>query len=116
MMQNSMLKPKGNSAEQVLAYQCIADGLTGFEQEYVFCETRKYRLDLAFPEQRIGIEIEGAIWAQGAHSRPIGIKRDMAKGNLLVLCGWRVLRYTPDQVKRGEALEGLKQLLIRKLG
>jgi very-short-patch-repair endonuclease len=110
------VKPTGNSIEQTLAFQCIADGLTEFEQEYQFDAKRKYRLDLAFPSQRVGIEIEGGIWAKGAHSRPIGIERDMEKGNLLVLSGWRVLRYTPNQVKNGEAIEGLKELLIRRIG
>lgn len=110
-----MLKASGNEAEQVLAYQCMADGLTNFEQEYVFCETRKYRLDLAFPSQKVGIEIEGGLWAAGAHSRPIGILRDMEKANLLVLSGWRVLRYTTAQVKNGEAIEGIKALLVRRI-
>lgn len=109
-----MLKPIGNTAEQVLAFQCLADGLKDFEQEYRFDAKRRYRLDLAFPKQRIGIEIEGAIWNAGAHSRPLGILRDMEKANLLVLLGWRVLRYTPVQVKCGQALEGLKQLLGSK--
>jgi very-short-patch-repair endonuclease len=94
-----------------LAYQCLADGLTGFEQEYRFAPPRRYRLDLAFPARRIGIEIEGAVWSKGAHSRPVGILRDMEKGNLLTLSGWRVLRYTPAQVANGSALLGLKQLL-----
>lgn len=108
------MRPIGNSIEQTLAFQCIADGLTDFEQEYQFDEKRKYRLDLAFPAQRVGIEIEGGIWDSGAHSRPKGILRDMEKGNLLVLSGWRVLRYTPDQVRQGEAIEGLKALLVRR--
>jgi len=106
-----MLKAIGNEAEQVLAYQCLADGLLEFEQEYRFEPSRKYRLDLAFPKQKVGIEIEGAIFAAGAHSRPLGIIRDMGKHNLLILSGWRVLRYTPSQVRNGEAIEGLKRLL-----
>ena len=109
------MKPIGNPIEQALAYQCLADGLADFEQNYLFCETRKYEIDLAFPAQKVGIEIDGGLWAKGAHSRPIGIMRDMEKGNLLVLCGWRVLRYTPAQVMNGEALEGLKALLIRRM-
>lgn len=109
-----MLKPIGNTAEQVLVFQCIADGLKDFEQEYRVDAKRRFRLDLAFPKQKVGIEIEGAIFASGAHSRPLGILRDMEKANLLVLSGWRVLRYTPAEVKYGEALEGLKQLLGAK--
>jgi very-short-patch-repair endonuclease len=101
----------GNSAEQTLARQCQADGLTDFEQEYRFDAMRRYRLDLAFPKERVGIEINGGIWHGKAHSAPMMILRDMDKANLLVLSGWRVLRYTPAQVKCGEAIEGLKTLL-----
>jgi very-short-patch-repair endonuclease len=106
-----MRKPKGNEAEVILALQCLSDNLTDFEQEFEFAPPRKYRLDLAFPAQKVGIEIEGGVFSQGAHSRPLGIIRDMSKHNLLILSGWRVLRYTPDQVKQGEAIEGLKSLL-----
>jgi len=68
---------------------------------------------LAFPDLKIGVEIQGGIWngATGAHGSPLKILRDMEKGNLLVLSGWRVLRYTPSEVKNGEAIAGLKQLL-----
>jgi very-short-patch-repair endonuclease len=103
--------PRGNTDELVLAYQCLADKLPPFEQEYRFHPSRKFRLDLAFVPQKVGIEIEGALWVSGAHSRPLGILRDMEKANLLVLSGWRVLRFTPDQVRRGEAVAGIKQLL-----
>jgi very-short-patch-repair endonuclease len=111
-----MLKPIGNSAEQILAFQCIADGLTEFEQEYRFDAKRRYRLDLAFPKQKVGVEINGGIFTQGAHGRPMNLLRDMEKANLLTLSGWRVLRYTPAQVKCGEAIAGLKQLLHVKHG
>ena len=112
-----MKLPKGNAMEQVLAMQCIADGITSFEQNYVFDSKRKFEIDLAVPDQRCGIEIQGGVWNSktGAHGSPIKILRDMEKSNLLVLSGWRVLRYTPSQVNNGEAIEGLKALLIRKI-
>lgn len=106
-----MLQAKGNQAEQTLAYQCLSDGLTGFEQEYRFDALRKYRLDLAFVREKVGIEINGGIWHGNAHSSPLMILRDMEKSNLLVLSGWRVLRFAPAQVNNGDALAGLKRLL-----
>jgi very-short-patch-repair endonuclease len=106
-----LIKPKGNEGEMILVLQCLADGLTDFEQEYRFDVKRKYRLDLAFPKQKVGIEINGGIWHGKAHSSPLMILRDMEKGNLLILSGWRVLRYTPAQVKDGTAIWGLKALL-----
>jgi very-short-patch-repair endonuclease len=108
-----MLKPIGNSAEQTLAYQCLSDKLPPFEQNYRFHPNRKYEIDLAFPRLKVGVEVNGGVWngATGAHGSPLKILRDMEKGNLLVLAGWRVLRYTPSEVENGAAIAGLKQLI-----
>jgi very-short-patch-repair endonuclease len=101
----------GNEAEQILAYQCQADGLNGFKQNFRFHLTRKFEIDLAWPDHKVGVEIDGGIFNGKAHGSVMGILRDMEKHNLLLVSGWRVLRYTPTQVRNGEALEGLKQLL-----
>jgi very-short-patch-repair endonuclease len=105
--------PVGNVGEQTLAYQCIADKLPSFVQNYIFMKERKFELDFAWPEYRCGIEIQGGIFKGHAHSAPLMIIRDMEKSNLLVLCGWKVLRYTPQDVSCGLAIGGIKQLLAR---
>lgn len=61
---------------------------------------RKFRFDCANPSQKIAIEIEGGIWVMGRHNQPIGMKTDMDKYNLAVIEGWRVLRYTPDILRK----------------
>lgn len=61
---------------------------------------RKFRFDCANISQKIAIEIEGGMWVMGRHNQPIGMKLDMDKYNLAVLEGWRVLRYTPDTLKK----------------
>jgi hypothetical protein len=109
-------KAAGNEMEQCLAYQCMADGIYDFEQNFIFDAKRKFEIDLAVPSQKCGIEIQGGIWNSktGAHGSPLKILRDMEKSNLLVLSGWRILRYSPAQVSSGEAIEGLKSLLTIK--
>jgi very-short-patch-repair endonuclease len=97
--------------EQVLAYQCMADKLPPFELEYRFIPTRKFRLDIAWPSLRVGVEIDGGVFSRQAHGSITGILRDMDKHNELILAGWRVLRFTPAQVRSGDAIEGLKRLL-----
>jgi very-short-patch-repair endonuclease len=77
----------------------------------IFSQARKFELDIAIPEHRIGIEIDGGVYTRQAHGSVNGIKRDMAKHNLLVREGWRVLRFRPDEVRRGEAAQGVKDLL-----
>ena len=59
---------------------------------------RKYRLDYAWPQERLGVELEGGLYSGGAHARPRGILRDMEKGNFAALNGWRVLRYATQHI------------------
>jgi hypothetical protein len=77
--------------------------------EHPFCE-RKWRFDVATPD-RIAFEIEGGIWIRGRHTRGKGALADMEKYNTATMLGWRVLRFTPEQVLKGEAKEFLKQWL-----
>lgn len=50
-------------------------------------------LDLAYPEQRIGIEYEGA-----DHTRPERVLLDAGRYTRLVDAGWRIYRFTKYQV------------------
>ena len=105
----------GNSGEQTLAYQLQADGIS-FKQNYRFSPPRKLEIDIAIPEHRIGVEIDGGVYTRQAHGSIAGILRDLKKHNLLTLEGWRVLRFTPQEVERGEAVQGIKNLLSTARG
>ncbi len=94
---------------------CLADGLPEPVREYPFHGTRKWRFDYAWPRFRVAVEREGGLWskeagAKAAHAMPLAILRDMAKGNAAAILGWRVLRYTPEQLLQGAVAE-LKGLL-----
>jgi hypothetical protein len=56
---------------------------------------RRFRLDYAWPDHRIGLEVQGGIWTRGKHSRGAGQKIDMEKNNLGILNGWRVFQCPP---------------------
>lgn len=73
---------------------------------------RSWAFDFTWEKQNIVVEIEGGIWRRhrGGHSSPTGIMRDMAKYNAATRLGYRVFRFTSDQVKNGEALEFIKEL------
>ena len=109
--QTYVKQPSESEAEFTLAAQWQADGLPPFEREYQFHPDRKFRLDFAVPQIKFGVEVEGGIWAQGAHSRPSGILRDMEKGNLLTLLGWSLLRYSAAQVRSGAAIREIADYL-----
>jgi hypothetical protein len=78
-------------------------------REHPVCFDRKFRLDYAWPDHgRLAVEVEGGLWSKDrtrfAHSTPTAIQRDMEKNNLCVLNGWRVLRFTPEQLPGGVPL------------
>jgi hypothetical protein len=75
------------------------------EREYPFAKEirRKWLADLAYPELKILIEVEGGVFTQGRHTRGIGYSNDCIKYNAAQLLGYIVLRYTTGQVRSGEA-------------
>lgn len=79
--------------------------LSGFTlvPEYRFHPERRYRIDYAFPEQKVAIEFDG----YRSHGISLsGFRDGLRRQNLLVLLGWRVLRYSildlrdPDRIVR----------------
>ena len=64
-----------------------------------------------FGVTKVGIEIEGGAWTQGRHTRGKGFIADMEKYNHAALLGWRVLRFTPQQVLDGTAIAFIKKVL-----
>ena len=73
--------------------------------EYRFHAERRWRFDYAWPSHKIAIEQEGGVFVQGRHSRGAGMVKDMEKYNNAALLGWRVFRFTPQQIKSGEACQ-----------
>lgn len=73
----------------------------GVEFEYRFHPTRKWRFDVAWPERKIAVEIDGGVFIQGRHSRGAGQVKDNEKINVAQSLGWRVFRFIPSDVKKG---------------
>jgi len=72
--------------------------------EYRFHDTRRWRIDVAYPDYRVAVEIDGGIWTRGRHTRGVGITADCEKTCALAMLGWRLLRVTPQQVMQGQAV------------
>lgn len=79
--------------------------------EYVFAPPRKWRLDFAFPSERVAVEVEGGIWTRGRHSRGYGVVGDIEKYNALALAGFLLIRCTPAMVQSLEAVRLVEQAL-----
>jgi very-short-patch-repair endonuclease len=84
-------------------------------RQFRFAESlgRKWQADFAYPKRKLLIEIDGGVWRKGggAHSHPSNILRDMEKQNDATRLGFYVLRFTSDQVRTGEAIDFLIQVL-----
>jgi len=78
--------------------------------EHVFHPFRKWRLDIAWPELKLGIEVDGAVYAGGRHTRGKGFESDCEKLNQAQLIGWRVFRYSTGQVHKGLYLDDLQRI------
>lgn len=87
-----------------LALILQASGLPAPEREYRFHPTRRWRLDLAYPAQRVGIEVEGGAWVRGRHVRPAGYAGDCEKYNEAAGLGWIILRFTPEMLPDAPAV------------
>ena len=107
----STMQASGSPLERHLLRSVRAAGLPEPAREFRFHPTRRWRLDFAFVEHRLAVEIEGGVYRGGGHTSVAGIKRDIDKGNALTLLGWRVLRFHGDQVRSGEATETIRQAL-----
>lgn len=80
------------------------------ETEHRFHTRRKWRFDFAWPTHMIAIEVEGGQWTGGRHQRGKGFEDDCEKYNEATLFGWRVYRFTGDQITRGDALALLERI------
>lgn len=67
----------------------------------------RYRIDFAYPDQRVAIELDD----YGSHSGLARLKSDRRRQNVLVLEDWRVIRFTWDDVTREP--DGVRRTLIR---
>ena len=101
-----------SEAEALLAWQLDAVGIA-YVREHKFHPTRQWRVDFAWPEHKLALECEGAVYAQGRHTRGPGFVADCEKYNELAIAGWRLLRVIPQHIQSGEALRLIERALGR---
>jgi very-short-patch-repair endonuclease len=83
---------------------------TQLVEEHRFHDTRKWRLDFAHVEAKVGIEIQGGIWNGGRHGRGYGIAQDNEKSNEAIFCGWVIIKLAGNQITT-ETLEKIAALI-----
>jgi len=68
------------------------------QPEYRFHSCRKWRIDYAWSDVKLAVELEGGVYSRGRHVRPKGFLGDIEKYNMLTELGWHLLRYQPKKV------------------
>lgn len=100
-----------SEVEEQLLFQMKAVGLPEPEREYRFHDTRRWRFDFAYPEDKLAIEVHGGIWVRGRHTRGSGFTKDSEKYTEAALLGWRILHFPTSTVNSGEALSKIEKAL-----
>lgn len=105
-----------NSACETLKGQLKVVLKVPFETEYPFASSidRAWKWDIAFLEQKLAVEVDGGIWVKGAHGHPLTILRNMQKRNWGARLGWRILSFSTDEAKKGQALSFIEWVLKGK--
>lgn len=91
-----------------LTRQIFLSGMERPHREYKFALElgRKYRADLAYPDRKLLIEVDG-----GAHAVRKRWHDGIIRTQIAQQLGYRVLIVMPEQVKSGEALKLIEQAL-----
>lgn len=90
--------------EETLAWQMRVGNLPMPTREYQFHPKRRWKFDFAWPDRMFAVEVEGGLYTNGRHTRGAGYEKDIEKYNEALLLGWRVLRVSPAQIRKGQAL------------
>lgn len=114
-------KQKGGSQKPKTDYKAIFlanlkySGIPDPVQEFLFHPKRKWRLDFAWPDQKIAVEYHGIFGAHKAgHQAVKSLQRDYEKANEAILLGWTYLVITAETVNNNKGLEWLEKALKGK--
>ena len=114
----SAASERGKAIQALLEVQIRAVGLSDWSfAEYKFHPDRRWRFDLCWPNRMIAVEIDGGNrMAKIINGRAVAVGRhtqdaDYEKMNEAAILGWRVLRFSPAQVKSGLAISAIERIL-----
>ena len=103
--QYNTLARKLANEKRALEYDMFRRKLAAFtgceiKPEHIFYPGRKWRIDFAIVDLKIGIEIEGGVFSGGRHTRGAGFIADTEKYNAAATLGWVILRFTPQDLNK----------------
>jgi very-short-patch-repair endonuclease len=96
-------------AEMRVVRQLLAAGLPDPARQHAIHADGQFvaRVDLAYPAQRLAIELDGFRWHAGRGP----FRSDRVRGNRIEAAGWRLLRAAPED---GEELRRAAAAILRR--
>lgn len=87
--------------------------IAGWVREHHFHPRRKWRLDIAWPDRKLGVECEGMgpKGQPGRHQLTQHVHSNTEKHSALAVLGWRLIRVTARQIDSGHALRWIAAAL-----
>ena len=92
-----MSKPtKKRDLAELLVDLCRRNGIPTPVREYEFASGfgRDFRLDAAWINAGVALEIHGGVWTGGRHATGAGVTIDCEKGRYMAILGFRLLAFT----------------------
>ena len=105
--------------EKIYVVSLRSTGITGWTTEWKFHPHRRWRFDVAWPDLKLAVEIEGGTYSKRGKSRHTtgeGFHEDCEKYNAAALLGWRVLRFDSRHVLSGDAVNVTIEAIITWTG
>jgi hypothetical protein len=103
--------PSGSALEDWVIECLVEGGLQPPERQFkVTIDRRTYYLDLAYPDAKLAIEVDGFDF----HRARAAFDADRRRQNDLVAAGWTVLRFTSRSTAR-EIVEAVRPFLFGRI-
>ena len=101
-----LTKLSGSELEEAMAIEIELAGLPAPIQQYPHLRGSRHKLDFAWPDRKIGLEVQGMV-----HRIKRSFKTDIKKRAMGLLQGWRILEVGGAEVRDGTAILWLTELL-----
>ena len=106
---------KLSALEETLALQILVMKLPAPVREYKFHPVRRWRLDFAWPEIMLAVEVEGGGWmTKSRHTSGAGFRSDMDKYHAAMDLGWTIYRCDGALINDGRAVALVQKLIEAK--
>ena len=79
--------------------------------ELRFHSVRRWRFDLAFPDQKVALEVQGGIFTGGRHNRGAAMLKEWVKLNTAAAMGWRLLYCQPKDLCMSQTVDIIREAL-----